>query len=418
MADQSVAPVRSIERLKSLDTLRGFALLGILVPNIVAFGWPQIAMVDSQVMGDSGANSLGLKITSMAFLGKFMFNFAMLFGAGVIVYSKKYDHADRPTRLHTGAWLWYKRCAILLGFGLLHAYLFWYGDILTMYAIAGLTLLWWVRRIPISIQAVLAIVFYMITTLLMLGLTLFGVWAIKEGHITEAQMSGTDPQIEIDAYLGSWMSAFGIRFQTSIMMHLFMVPFFLPVLWGIMLLGMVLTRNGVLCGFRSMGFYLISGILGVLVGGTATYLVYTSLNSPDKEFGDLIWRAISQAVGIPLALGYAMLVIAATKTKLFNFITTPLAAVGRMALTNYFLHTLLCTSLFYGYGWGMGYFGKIQYPGLWYVIGTVWVVNIVFSMLWLKFFRFGPVEWAWRCMTYGKLLPILHKPTTAAQPQP
>jgi uncharacterized protein len=415
MAKQSVAPIRSGERLKSLDALRGFALLGILVPNIIAFGWSQAAMVNVSVMGDSPANQLGYDITSVAFLGKFMFNFAMLFGAGVIVYAHKYDNGDTPTKLSTGAGLWHRRCAILLAFGLVHAYFFWYGDILTWYAVAGLTLLWWVRRVPLSVQGLLSLLCYGLGTLLMVGVTLFGIWAIKEGHITASEMEGGDPVLEAEGYLGTWLSAFLIRLPSVLGMHILLLPLFVPALWGIMLLGMVLTRNGVLTGERTMQFYIITGLVGILVGGAASYLIFANLSSPDREFGELIWRAVAQPVGIPLALGYAMLVIAATKTSKLNIITTPLAAVGRMALTNYFLHTILCTSLFYGYGWGLGYFGKIQYPQLWYVVGSVWVVNIVFSLLWLKFFRFGPVEWAWRCMTYGKLLPILHTRSTPTQ---
>ena len=416
MADRTVAPVRSGERLKSLDTLRGFALLGILVPNIIAFGWPQSAAMDFRVMGDTPANELGYDITSMVFLGKFMFNFAMLFGAGVIVYAQKYEREDGPTRLARGAGLWHRRCAILLGFGLVHAYLFWYGDILTWYAVAGLTLLWWVRRIPISIQLMLAGVSYVIGLVLMLGLTLLGIWAVGEGHIDASQLVGVDPVHEIESYRGSWSTAFMIRFPAVLSMHLIVLPMFLPLVWGIMMLGMVLTRNGVLCGERSLGFYLLTGAGGVLIGGVATYFVFAWLHAPGFEFGGLIWRAIAQAVGIPLALGYAMLVVAMTKARLLNLITTPLAAVGRMALTNYFLHTLLCTTFFYGHG--LGYFASIEYPALWLVIGAVWSVNIVFSLLWLRFFRFGPFEWLWRCMTYGKLLPILHTPSTHAQPTP
>ena len=113
---------------------------------------------------------------------------------------------------------------------------------------------------------------------------------------------------------------------------------------------------------------------------------------------------LAQPIGVPLALGYASLIIALSKIGLFKIITIPLAAVGRMALTNYFAHTLLCTTFFYGYG--LGYFAKIEYPELWIVVGSVWAFNICFSMLWLRFFKMGPFEWVWRCLTYRQLVPI------------
>ncbi len=414
MDTRSVAPVRASERLKSLDTLRGFALLGILVPNIVAFAWPSAVMKIPALMGPGDANELGYAITSTVFLSKFRFLFAMLFGAGVIVYARKYDEGEQSGGIARGAGLWYRRCAILLGFGLIHAYLFWYGDILAWYAVAGLTLLWWVRRLPITWQlagAIASFVFGMLLLFAFLGLMY---WGYREGEVTVEEMVGSNPLLEILIYQqGTWSDAFEHRFGTTIFLHLVVVPIYMPVLWGIMMLGMVLMRSKILSGAKSAAWYLTTGTIGVLIGGALTGIWFVWAEGIEDPGMVLIKSFVVEPIGVPLALGYAMLVIAMTKTSVLNFITTPLAAVGRMALTNYFLHTLLCTWFFYGYGWGLGYFGKIQYPQLWMVVGGVWMINIVFSMIWLKFFRFGPVEWAWRCMTYGKLIGILHKPTTS-----
>lgn len=416
MAGRTVAPVRSGERLRSLDTLRGFALLGILGPNIVSFGWPGMAMVDHHVLGDTHANYLGHAITSTVFLGKFMFIFAMLFGAGIVVYAHKYDQPDTPTKLSTGAWLWYRRCLILLGFGLIHAYLFWYGDILTWYALAGLTILWWIRRVRLSILVPLAIGLFLLGALLLFGISVMGLWAVEHGQTSRDELFGGNAAAEIAAYTGTWLDALKTRFFSTLFMHLLLLPFFLPAIVGIMTLGMVMMRNGVLTGERSMRFYLTTGVLGVVLGGALTLGIFALTGGGQNWQSGFIWQPLAQPVGVPLALGYSMLVIAMTKSSVFNLFTRPLAAVGRMALTNYFLHTLLCTTFFYGYGFG--YFASVEYPRLWLVIGAVWCVNIVFSLLWLRYFRFGPFEWLWRCMTYGKLLPILHTPSTHAQATP
>ncbi|MCA9304298.1 MAG: DUF418 domain-containing protein [Phycisphaerales bacterium] len=413
MADQAVAPVRAGERLKSLDVLRGFALLGILAPNVVSFGWPGMAMVDHHVLGDTRANYLGHAITSTVFLGKFMFLFAMLFGAGVIVYAHKYDRADEPTKLSTGGWLWHRRCLVLLFFGLIHAYLFWYGDILTWYAVAGMTIVWWIRRVRTSILLPLAIGLYLLGTTLLAGFSAMGLWAVQEGHISQDELLGGGTEREIIAYTGTWLDALRIRFTSTIFMHLLLLPFFVPAIVGLMSLGMVLMRNGVLAGQKSVRFYLTTGVVGVVLGGAITLGVFALTGGGHDWRANFMWQPLAQPVGIPLALGYAMLIITVSKTPMLNFISTPLAAVGRMALTNYFLHTLLCTTFFYGYG--LGYFASVEYPQLWLVIGAVWTVNVAFSLFWLRFFRFGPFEWLWRCMTYGKLLPILHTPSTAVQ---
>lgn len=416
MVDQAVAPVRAGERLKSLDVLRGFALLGILVPNIVVFSWPSAAMKDPSIIGSGSANELGFAITSIVFTSKFRFLFAMLFGAGVVVYSRKYDHGEQQVKISTGAALWYKRCAILLCFGLLHAYGLWFGDILTWYALAGLTILWWIRRVPVKFQFLIACTLLFVSMLITLALYALQVWAISEGQMTESNSMFADPKHEIASMRGSWLDGFFVRAPMALMMHLIFVPLMLPNLLGIMTLGIALCRSGVLSGAKSMKWYLLSGAIGLAIGGTLTALWWSWVQSTDDQLIGSIRISFVWIPGIPLGLGYGMFVIAMSKTNIFNLITTPLAAVGRMALTNYLMQTLLCTTFFYGYGFG--YFASIEYPQLWFVIAAVWFVNIAFSLIWLRFFRFGPFEWLWRCMTYGKLLPILHSSSTAVQRAP
>ena len=385
------------------------------MPNIVAFAWPGAAMIDYTVIGASGANAWAHRLTGTLFLGKFMFLFSMLFGAGVVLYARKFDERDERPRLTTGAWLWYRRCAVLLVFGLIHAYLFWYGDILTWYAAAGLTLLWWVRRLRIGTQIAVAGASYLAGMLLMLGFMLLGLWAVDQGHMERSELVGTPPEREIAAYLGTneigqrsgpWVSALAQRVPTTLMMHLIIGPFYLPMLWGMMMLGMALTRTRILTGERPRGFYLKWTLILLPVGLALTIGARWALGAAlGTGFrASFVWQSAAQGVGVPLALGYAALVIWVTKTGAMGLATRALAGVGRMALTNYILQTLVCTTLFYGYGFG--YFAHIEFPALWLVVIGVWGVNIVFSALWLRAFRFGPLEWVWRCATYGQVVPI------------
>ena len=395
-------------RYSSIDTLRGFALLGILVPNIWFFAWPMAAGTDpTSVMSDSPANTLAHDITSTLFLGKFMFLFALLFGSGVVMYGRKYDTADASGRYHTGlargASLWYIRCAVLLVFGLIHAYLFWYGDILTFYAVAGLTLLWWVRRLNPKLQLWGGLGLYFLGASLMVGFSLLGLWAYHAGHIGADELSA-DPAAEIAGYTGTFIDAFQVRFFTTISFQFMFVLFFTPALWGIMTAGMGLTRLGFLTGEQSVSFYLTLACVLIPAGLVTTIPAYLGIHAVVDELPGFVWQSLAQPVGVPLALGYAALIIALSKLAWAKLLTVPLAAVGRMALTNYFSHTLLCTTFFYGYG--LGYFAKIEYPQLWLVVLSVWAFNIIFSMLWLRFFRMGPFEWVWRCLTYRQLVPI------------
>ncbi len=394
-------------RYSSIDTLRGFALLGILVPNIWAFSGPMAAMTDPTVIGDTPANNLAHSITSTVFLGKFMFLFALLFGSGVVMYGRKFDTADANgkyhTKLHNGWSLWYIRCAVLLAFGLIHAYLFWYGDILTFYAVAGLTLLWWVRRLNPKLQLWGGLGLYFVGSLLMIGISALGIWAFSRGEIGHDELSG-DPAAEIAAYTGTFVDALRIRFFTTLPLQLVFIIFYVPAIWGIMITGMGLTRHGFLTGERSTRFYAILAATLIPIGAAITIIAYTLVHNKIEILPGFAWQALAQPLGVPLALGYAALIIALSKCAWAKLITIPLAAVGRMALTNYFTHTLLCTTFFYGYG--LGYFAQIEYPQLWLVVFSVWAVNIIFSLLWLRAFKMGPFEWLWRCLTYRRLVPI------------
>jgi len=404
------APTGAKQRFGPIDTLRGFALLGILVPNIVTFSWPMAAMTDPLAISDAPANAVAHTVTSIVFLLKFMFLFALLFGSGVIMYARKFDTADEDGNYHTtlsrGASLWYTRCGILLCFGLLHAYLFWYGDILTLYAMVGLTILWWIRRINPKIQFFGGLALFYFGSMISGGLMAWAYWAMTQDNMSMEQMFG-DPAREIAGYSGSFLDAFKTRFLTTLTIQIFMGVLMLPTMWGIMSMGMGLTRMGILTGERSLGFYIRAAIICLGIGIPITVFGYLYVHHTFELQPSFLWQTLAQPLGVPLAFGYGATMIGLSKSGRAWFITTPLAAVGRMALTNYFLHTILCTTFFYGYGFGK--FATIEYPQLWLVVLTVWAINIAFSLLWLRVFVMGPFEWIWRAMTYRQLVPIVRR---------
>ena len=444
------APVAAKSRVISLDIIRGFALLGILGPNIVVFAWPSAAMYGAEGMGRAAevmgaephlvANQVSHMVVQTFFLGKMMLLFSLLFGAGIVMYSRKFPtraQCDRcghdlggsaegepcpecdstvraPRKLTDGAALWYQRCGWLLIIGLVHAYGLWFGDILVWYATAALGMVWWVRRLSVRWQMVLGTGLYLFGAAVMLLIMGVMIWTHHEGKHDIFATIGD----ELNAYRGGFVPAMVARFWMLLMMHVIMLPFtFFWMASGMFIWGMALTRTGVLTGERSSAFYAKLGVGSLLLGLLLTVGTILLLELPEVELIELLFQATAQLLGAPISIGYACLLIWIYKKGLLRPVTTALGAIGRMAMSNYLLQTLLCTTFFYGYG--LGYYGEIQYPQLWLVVVSVWAINIVFSLLWLRRFRFGPAEWAWRSLTYFRLQPLLKaRPTESVAASP
>jgi len=397
-------------RIEAIDVVRGFALLGILGPNMLAFGWPEQAQWSPAVIGKSmemlgtgpaheAANRAGHLIVEFFFFGKMMFLFSMLFGAGAVLFARKFE--GEGTTLKTGAVLWYRRMAWLVVIGLVHGVLFWYGDILVFYALTGMGMIWWVRRWePKSLLAAGGGI-YVLATVLMVELISLAVWDHDAGK--SDLFAGIAEQIV--GYQGDWYMVFHQRLEDLSFMYLFVFPaYFVFAGSGMMMIGMGLMRMGVLSGERPIGFYRKLAIVGLGLGCTLTAVAIWGSMQLSADASGFLFQSVGQLVGIPMALGYAGVLILLVKAGRLRRVTHALAAVGRMALTNYLLQTLICTTLFYGYGFGL--FARVEYPQMGLIMLGVWGVNIALSLVWLRFFRFGPMEWLWRCLTYWRVLPI------------
>lgn len=413
------APVSAKNRVQSLDVLRGFALLGILVPNMLWFSWPQAGATSAESMADvarlvegevvimhEAANAAGFFINDIFFLGKFMFLFATLFGAGVYFFDRKFHEPETRVPLARGAGLWYSRMGWLLLIGLFHAFGMWFGDILAWYALGGLGLIWWVRRCRPSTLLAGAFASYVLGVFVMFALMLASDYSVQSGGMSAEQMWGGNGVSEIAVYAyGSYLDMVLHRMKSLAFFYLVMPFTFFWQVSGLMMLGLALTKLGVYTGQRSARFYAAMAAIGIPLGLGMTlggWWVVKQFHSPIES---MYWMNLAQLCGFPASLGYAGVLLLLVKTSVAQPLTTALAAVGRMALSNYLLQTLLCTVFFYGIG--LGYFAQLQFPALWLVIGVVWFINIVFSLVWLRFFRFGPAEWLWRSLTYFKLQPML-----------
>ncbi|MUW13847.1 DUF418 domain-containing protein [Halorubrum sp. CBA1125] len=390
-------PTPPSERIVSLDALRGFALLGILVINVWVFAMPEATLLNPTVYGDfTGANYWTWFLGHVFAQSKFITLFSALFGAGVLLFVESKRGKGQPAvRLH------YRRTAVLIAIGLLHAYLLWYGDILVAYGLCGLFLIH-VRDMEAKRLAVLGGIFLCFVPALELsvavtvgGEAIAGQWAPAEAALRQ----------EVATYRGGWLAQMDHRIPSSFQRQT--TGFIGSTFWrvgGVMLLGMALYRWGVLTGERSTRVYrwlVAGGVVGVaiVVAGVA----YIEANDWSADAA-LFWRQFNYWGSLLVAGGYLGIVTLYARRRPDGPVTRAFAAVGRTAFTNYLLQTVIATTIFYGHG--LGLFGSVSRVEQYGIVVAIWAVQVVLSVLWLRRYRFGPVEWVWRTLTYGERQPM------------
>lgn len=420
-----LSPVGESGRIDTIDVLRGVALLGIFVMNIPTFAYSQFAYYTPTLEGGfEGADYWAWLLSHLFFEQKMMSIFSMLFGAGIVLFAERIMQ-----RRGTAAGVHYRRMAWLLLIGMLHAYLIWHGDILVAYALIGMMVYPLFRLRPLFLIIIAAALLPVSTIFGVLTQVFFefaraeaeaGVeWAVKEwpemaaGFYPDAEALAE----ERAAMLGSFGDRAAYMAPIVIMMQTFML-----FVWGIwriaamMLLGMALYKWGVFSAARSTRFYAImigAGLLtGVplVLGGVS--MMHASDFDPLKALG--VNGAFNYFGSVGIALAWVGLVMLVCKSGVLSKLRAGLAAVGRMAFTNYLMQSLIAAFIFYG--WGLGYYGSMSRSELLLIVAGVWMLQLTISPLWLSWFRMGPLEWLWRSLTYLKPQPIL-RPAPVLSPE-
>ena len=422
------SPVGVGERIESIDVLRGVAVLGILMINIEFFALPMMNFFNPTVMGGfSGVNLWAWKFANVFFLQKMMGIFSMLFGAGLILMCNRAEASGRSFGK-----VYYRRLLWLGLIGLAHAYFFWYGDILFTYALCGL-LLFPLRRWSPRALIILAAAFLIVGALIILGSGAAFAFmkseavkaqaALEAGETATAQQTmlkqqweqieavfkGSPEQIaaETSAYRGGFLAALKYRAPQSLMMQTQALLF--QAIWrtlGLMLLGMALLKLGILSGERSLRFYIMLALIGFGLGLPLTaYGAEASIaHGFDVVQNFLVDSHFNYFGSILVSLGYIGMVMIICRRGLVRNLQRRLAAVGRTAFSNYLLQTLICTTIFYGYG--LGLFGRLERIHLLGVVAAVWIFQLYISPIWLQHYRLGPAEWLWRSLTYRRRQPF------------
>ncbi len=397
-------PTQLSQRIVAIDTLRGFALLGILVMNIQGFSMPSVAYDNPSMYGDlTGINWIVWLLSHVLTDLKMMNIFSMLFGAGIVLFTERLEQRDvKPLPIH------YRRTFWLLIIGLVHAYLIWHGDILVTYALCGFIVVL-MRKWKPRTQLIVGLVFLSVSALLMLasGVSLN---FMPPETAAELMSSWVQPaaalQAEVEAMRSGWLSQMAYRVPSSIEMNT--GAFFFWGFWragGLMLIGMALYKWGVFSAQRSRQFYVRTIIVGLLVGLPLILLgvrhnVGVDWSIAASRFG--IGHQFNYWGSLLMSMVYISVVMLAAQANAFPRLSNALAAVGRMALTNYLFHSIVATFIFYT----LGYFGNVERIGQILIVFVIWAVQLIVSPIWLERFKFGPVEWLWRSLTYWKLQPM------------
>jgi len=424
----TAGPVTGAERIASLDIIRGVSILGILVMNIYAFAMPFSAYSNPLLMGGTDVLNLGTWfVTHILFDQKFLSVFALLFGAGIILMTDRVQAAGAKFGR-----IFYRRQLFMMLFGAIHAYFIWFGDILFMYAAVGM-LAYLFRNLRPRALTIVACFLLPVTLLLSYGMgSQVEKTKMEVAEAAELQEAGEAlttaqeklleewkgmrtfmapdseaVQKDVEIHQGGYVDITVHRIPTAAMMQIF--GFFSFGLWrvlALMLFGMALMKTGVLRAERTTGFYRQMMLICYGIGISLTVFSAIDLNAHAYESTYAMRNGgLANYFGsIIVGLGHVGLILLLIKTGFVRCLLDRFAAVGRMALTNYLMHSIILTTVFYGYG--LGLYGEI--PRFWQMGFVVAVITLQLglSAWWLARYRFGPVEWLWRSLTYWQRQPM------------
>jgi uncharacterized protein len=453
-------------RFKTLDVIRGIALLGILLISIWEFGgFSKNEETRLRLLG-KGWNYHSVAAILILFEGKMRALFALVFGAGMVLYMQK----PNPSAIVTTQELYIRRQLWLIGFGLLNAIvLLWPSDMLFQLGVVGILLFPFFRLSKKSLL-VIAILF----TLVYCGKQYWNYADDQTSYAKFKAITALEEKFKKDSAAAhkkdslagkskvemakqdslrkkrdtlntiqkndksNWEGIVkGLKYDSTksaekeenkamrssynkVWNHLLGRSQYKEAAWlykvgvwdlgSMMLLGMALFGFGFFGKEFSSGKYWLIAVLGITIG---LLLACWRLDLNHAKLVDYVKYINKKAIPpnqffpierAALAVGYASLIMLLIRIKLMNWLWDALAATGKMAFTNYLMQTIICTLFFYGYAFG--YYGRLSLAELYFFVAEVWLVQIIYSVFWLRYFEYGPLEWVWRCLVHGKKLPI------------
>lgn len=400
-ADWDVGPIAAAQRIETLDILRGFAVLGILAVNAIAFAWPgsMDAGATAVPYEMNTANQWAVWCVEVLLHNKCRTLFSMLFGISIFLVGGERSDAARGAVLR-------RRLLVLAAFGLLHGLALWFGDILLLYAWSGVFMMlcrsWSPKRLLWTGIGLVAAF-----TLLEFGGEVFSSFQPHDEAKSVANMPKQIAEIwkTVEGVRSGWLGAMFENLKMwAIVQGGSVVVYVIPTV-GLMMIGLGLFKSGYLAGRASTGAYGAMLVFGTLITVAFGWYDWQDLVPGYAPPEIYIPRAALDGLAPFVTLAYVGLLVLMTRHG-FGWLTRRLAPVGRMAFTNYLTQSLIMASLFY-MPWGPMLFGKVEPAPLWGIVACVWLLQLIWSPLWLSRFEMGPLEWVWRCLTYGRRVPLL-----------
>jgi uncharacterized protein len=415
--ESTATPVSAKERIYTLDVIRGFALLGIFIMNMPGFNTSFFVDYSGTELWPEWWDKWTETATEVLFSGKFNSMFSMLFAIGFTIQLERLEARDPQ---HAKA-IYLRRIFWLFVFGVIHMCVFWTGDVLHIYALMGVVLLA-LRRAPYKVLWTLFALCLLYP--LAMGIYRYFIFTPEYGQYMVA-VSKTWEATNNAAYgQGSFIAAAHEHAREA--MALYTEPFmlrgtlnFYSQILVTMFLGLMLGRSRF---FQNSGQYLplVRRVQWWALGcGLAAGAVFGIWQATTTDFvTPTPWRIIARACytlcRVLIMVFYVATLVRCVHNETWRRRLQPMATAGRMPLTNYLMQTLIATTLFYG--WGFGLWGKVGHAlDLVLAIGIFFLVQVPLSKWWLARHELGPMEWLWRRLTYGRSFRKEAQPSYAAR---
>jgi uncharacterized protein len=383
------------------DVLRGIAILGILPMNMQIFAMVPAAVIYPYAGEHTDPANIAAWTLTRVFIGsKDLSIFSMLFGAGILMAA-----ASRTAGRAEPASLHYRRMAVLLVFGLCHAYLIWAGDILVTYALCG-SLVYLLRDLSAKKLVLLGAAAYAVPMSLLLAAHFL------LPHMPGSLVEGVSAMLKPSAgeilkfnsiYGGGWGAQMQLRVSDALFNQTINVLLCMGwVAGGMMLIGMGLYKMGILTAHREERAYRRMIAAAALIGFAVLIysLIWSFARSWRLEDGFFFGWFLRESAYPIIDLGWIGAVMLVCMHRKLPGVTGTLSAVGRVALSNYLLQSVICSFIFYGHG--LGLVGKVDHIGIVVITLGIWAGQLAGSSWWVRRFRFGPAEWLWRSLVYGE----------------
>ena len=380
-------PLTEKKRLTWIDTARGFAIFGIFMVNVPAFNAPYFLYGGEEVFQSSTVDQVIQTIIDIFFQASFYTLFSFLFGFGIQIIVENIQKRQQPVNK-----LLFRRLVILIGFGLIHAFFIWHGDILLTYGIIGMFLFLFFKRADRTL-IVWALSLLIIPTLLFTGLL----------YVMRDQLGGYNLaaiQQAIESYQSGnlvevWQQNFrDWTYSNGIFTYIILVFNLLPLF----LLGMVTARRKWLHDVEKNHTFLEKAWL-------ISFILFIGIKAGVYLWGNPTWLSMLQDTigGSASAIFYLTSITLIYRSSFGEKLLQPFTYVGKMSLSNYIFQSIVCFTLFYSAGFGL--YGTISPLGSIGIVFAVYLVQIFLSQLYMKRYRFGPLEWVWRRLMYMEKLP-------------